>query len=104
MIIGCIIETSVGVLLIVLGSLVWFKRKVSLLHTYHYKNVKEEDLPAYCRMVGIGLILIGLGIGVTGVLNLFYLSLWWIPVLVGFVSGLTVFIIAQKKYNGSIMG
>ena len=104
MIIGCIIETSVGVLLIVLGSLVWFKRKVSLLHTYHYKNVKEEDLPAYCRMVGIGLILIGLGIGATGVLNLFYLSLWWIPVLVGFVSGLTVFIIAQKKYNGSIMG
>ena len=104
MIIGCIIETSVGVLLIVLGSLVWFKRKVSLLHTYHYKNVKEEDLPAYCRMVGIGLILIGLGIGATGVLNLFYLSLWWIPVLVGFVAGLTVFIIAQKKYNGSIMG
>ena len=103
MIIGCIIETAVGVLLIVLGSLVWFKRKVSLLHTYHYKNVKEEDLPAYCRMVGIGLILIGLGIGVTGVLNLFYLSLWWIPVLVGFVTGLTIFIIAQKKYNGSIM-
>ena len=103
MIFGCIIETAVGVLLVVLGCLIWFKRKVSLLHSYHYKNVKEEDLPSYCRLVGIGLILMGLGIAAAGVLNLFYSSLWWVAVLVGFVSGFAVFVFAQKKYNGSIM-
>lgn len=103
MILGCIIETAVGALCIVLGCLIWFKRKVSLLHSYHYKNVKEEDLPVYCRLVGIGLILMGLGIVTAGVLNLFYLSLWWIPLVVGFVSGGAVFVYAQKKYNGSIM-
>ena len=104
MILGCIIETAVGALCIVLGSLVWFKKKVSLLHSYHYKNVKEEDLPAYCRLVGIGLILMGLGIVGAGVLNLFYLSVWWIPIVVGFASGFTIFYIAQKKYNGSVFG
>ena len=104
MILGCIIETAVGVLCIVLGLLIWLKRKVSLLHSYHYKNVKEEDLPIYCRWVGIGLCLIGLGIVVTGILNLFELSLWWIPLLVGFVVGLAILCVAQKKYNGSIFG
>ena len=103
MIVGFVIEASVGALCIALGLILWIGKKVSILHSYHYKNVKEEDLPAYCRTVGIGLMLIGLGIAGTGVLNLLYISLWWIPALVGFVSGLTVFIIAQKKYNGSIM-
>ena len=104
MIWGAVIEMAVAVLCIVFGLLIWVGRKVSLLHSYHYKNVKKEDMRAYTRLIGIALILIGLGIAVTGVLNLFYISLWWIPVLVGFVAGLTVFIIAQKKYNGSIMG
>ena len=104
MIFGFIVEASVGILCIVLGLIVWLKRKVSLLHTYHYQNVKEEDIPAYCRLIGIGLILVGVGIAVTGVFNLLYLSLWWIPLVVGFGAGLTVMYIAQKKYNGSIMG
>ena len=93
---------AIGVLLVVLGCLIWFKRKVSILHSYHYKNVKEEDLPAYCRLAGIAL-LIGVGIIVAGVLNLFYLSLWWVPLVVGFTVGFSIFIYAQKKYNGSIM-
>ena len=104
MIWGVVVEMAVGTMCIVFGLLIWVGRKVSLLHSYHYKNVKREDMPAYTRMVGIGLILIGAGIATTGVLNIFKLALWWIPVVVGFVSGLTVFIVAQKKYNGSIMG
>ena len=103
MILGCIIEMAVGALCIVLGLLIWLKRKVSILHSYHYKNVKEEDLPAYCRLAGIALMLIGVGIIVAGALNLFYLSLWWVPLVVGFTVGFSIFIYAQKKYNGSIM-
>ena len=103
MIVGFIVELLVGALLIVMGLLLWIKKQVNILHTYHYKNVKEEDIPAYSRLVGIGLILMGIGIAVMGVFNFLYLSLWWIPLLVGFGAGFTVFIIAQKKYNGSIM-
>ena len=101
MIVGVIVELAVGLLCIVLGLVIWLKRKVSLVHTYHYKNVKQEDLPAYTRLLGIGLILIGVGICVTGLLNLFESAFWWIPMAVGFVAGFIVMSIAQKKYNGS---
>ncbi|MBQ9369870.1 MAG: DUF3784 domain-containing protein [Clostridia bacterium] len=104
MIAGVIVKEAVGLLIIVLGLVLWLGRKVSILHAYHYKNVKEENLPAYCRMMGIGLMLVGLGIAVSGILDLFYSALWWIPTVVGFVLGLTVLFIAQKKYNGSILG
>ena len=101
MILGCAIEFAVGLLCIVMGLLVWKKQKVHLIHGYHYKNVKQKDIPAYTRLMGIGLVLIGVGICITGLLNLFESSLWWISVLVGFVAGLLVINKAQKKYNGS---
>ena len=101
MIVGVIVELAVGSLCVVLGLVIWIKRKVSLVHTYHYKNVKQEDLPAYARLLGIGQILIGIGICVTGLLNLFKTVLWWVPMAVGFIAGFVVMNKAQKKYNGS---
>ena len=102
MIFGVIIEAAVGALCIVLGLLLWKKQWVSLLHDYHYKHVKKDDIPAYTRQMGIGLIMIGAGIAVTGLLNLVYPPLWWIPLLAGFVTGIAVIYMAQKKYNGSM--
>ena len=101
MIFGFIVEASVGLLCVVIGLLIWRKRKVSLVHEYHWKNVKKEDIPAYARTFGIGLILIGIGIAVTGVFNLFESPLWWVPVLAGFVLGFAFLHTAQKRYNGS---
>ena len=103
MIIGIIIELAVGVLLIVLGLLLWKKRMISLLHDYHYRNVKKEDIPAYTREMGIGIITIGSGIIITGVLNMMYSSLWWIPLAAGFILGLMILFRAQMKYNGSVI-
>ena len=96
MIVGFIINLAVSLLLIVFGLLIWKKQKISLLHDYHYKNVKQESIPAYSRLIGIGLIIIGIGILITGVLNLVKSSLWWIPILSGFVFGLLVMNKAQK--------
>ena len=101
MIIGVIVDFAVGLLCIILGLMLWKKQKISLIHSYHYKNVKKEDVPAYTRLMGIGLILIGGGICITGVLNLLYSSLWWVPLLVGFVMGFIIMNKSQKKYNGS---
>lgn len=101
MIIGCVIEVSVGLLCIILGLLIWKKKKVSLIHDYHYKNVKSEDIPAYARIIGIGIILIGVGICVTGWLNLFESPFWWVSLLAGSISGFIVMNTAQRKYNGS---
>ncbi len=101
MIFGFIIELAVGLLCIAMGFLIWFKRKVSLIHDYHYKNVAEKDIPAYARLIGLGLILIGAGICVTGLFNLIESALWWVPMLIAFIAGLAVMNKAQKKYNGS---
>lgn len=101
MIFGFIVELAVGLLCIILGLLLWIRQKVSLIHDYHHKNVKKEDVPAYTRLMGIGLILIGAGICVTGLMNLKESALWWIPMLIGFAAGLLVTNRAQKKYNGS---
>ena len=101
MIVGVIVEAAVGILCIVFGLLLWIKQKISLLHDYHYKNVKKEDIPAYTKKMGIGLIIVGTGILITGIINLFKKSLWWLPMVIGFVAGIVVLGKAKKKYNGS---
>ena len=103
MIIGCVIEFAAGLLCVIIGLQIWLKQKVSLLHDYHYRNVKEADLPAYTRAMGIGLVVIGAGVCIAGVLNLFESSLWWVSMLAGFVIGLIIIFRTQKKYNGSVM-
>ena len=104
MIAGSIIDFAVGLTCIILGLLIWKKQKISILHSYHYKNVKQEDIPAYTRLMGIGNIIIGAGICLTGLLNIACPKAWWIPMVGGFVVGFIVLYKAQKKYNGSIMG
>ena len=104
--VGVAIYWSVGTLLVILGLLLWKKQKVSLLHDYHYQHVAAEDLPAYTRAMGIGLILMGAGIGLTGVLCLVTPQLLWAlaPMAAGLISGLIVMHKAQMKYNGSWLG
>ena len=101
LIVGFITELAVGSVCVIIGLLIWKRQKVSLVHEYHYKNVKNEDIPAYSRLLGIGLISIGIGVCVTGLLNLLKSTLWWVPMLIGFVAGFIVMNKAQKKYNGS---
>lgn len=101
MIIGLFIELSVGILLTGLGLSIWKKQNASLLHDYHFKNVREEDIPGYTRMMGQGLIVMGAGVCLCGLLDLLQSSFWWVPLLMGFVTGFLMMNRAQKKYNGS---
>lgn len=101
MIVGMIIEFVVGIGCIILGLLLWKKQMVKLLHDYYYKNVKKVDIPAYTRLMGIGLILLGAFLCITGLLNLIYSDYWWVSMAAGFVIGFTIMHKAQKKYNGS---
>ena len=104
MIIGFIVETAVGLACICLGLFVWLGKKLSLLHEYHYKNVVKKDIPAYARLMGIGLIICGIGICAAGVVTLLDLNFWWVPLLAGFAAGIAVMGRAQKKYNGGWFG
>ena len=62
---------AIGLVLIILGLVTWKKQTTVFLHSYHYKKVKEEDIPAYTRLMGIGQIIIGAGFCLTAVLKLF---------------------------------
>ena len=103
MIIEAVIYSIVGIIMIILGFLTWKKQKISIIHSYHYQNVKTEDIPAYTRLMGIGQIVIGAGLCVTALLGLLTqsISLSLIGFTVSLVIGIIIFHIAQMKYNGS---
>lgn len=42
-----IIETLLGILLIVFAYLIGCKGKIQFLHSYYYQNVSEEDKKPY---------------------------------------------------------
>ena len=91
----------IGIALIVFGVLTWKKQTTLFLHSYHYKNVKEEDLPAYTKLMGIGQIIFGVGFCLTGVLKLFVQgALSWIFLIVGLAAGLPFIFKAQKANGG----
>ena len=98
---AAIIMWALGGLLAVLGLLLWKKEKISLLHSYHYDKVTEEDKKVFCAWSGIGVLVVGLGMIVTGVLMVFTESPMrsLIAFCVGFVIGLGMLIYAGVRYN-----
>ncbi len=109
MILGVVISISCGVLCIVLGA-INTTGNISLLHSYHRNNVREEDKKSLGICVGIGMIIIGISLLIYGVL-MFISELFALPflisialgiMLVGIAVGLVITLIAIKKYNKTI--
>ena len=99
-ILGVIIAGFFGILFFVLGYLVWIKEKITLFHSYHYDKVTEENKKAFCKISGIGLIVIGIGVLVAGIICSVTNSVWGGSVVaIGFLFGLTLLIFAGVKYN-----
>ena len=102
MIFGVLLDLVVGIVLIVFGYLIWKKQKISLLHSYHYKNVKDEDKAEYCKQMGMGNIIIGVGVCLMGIFMYFKLDIIaWTCFALGFGIGILIAHKAQMKYNGS---
>ena len=57
-----LIPVFVGIALVGMGYFIGVKQKISLVHSYHYKNVAEEDKPNFCKKVGLGNALIGIAV------------------------------------------
>ena len=97
---GTIIVCLIGIVFIVLGYLLWKKEKISLLHDYHYDKVSEENKKSFCTISGIGIILIGMGLLITGVIIGITDSVWsFIAFAISFCTGLAMLIYAGIKYN-----
>ncbi len=95
-----IILGIIGIVLISLGYLLWKKERISLLHSYHYDKVSEENKKTFCTISGIGIIIIGIGFLLTGFAMDIIESAWsMLPFTVGFVIGLAMLIYAGLRYN-----
>ena len=99
-ILGVILIGGFAVLFFVLGYLVWTKEKITLFHSYHYDKVAEENKKAFCKISGIGLIVIGMGVLLAGIICAATGAAWGaIAVAIGFLIGLAMLIYAGVKYN-----
>ncbi len=87
---------AVGIILLVFGLLTWKKKTTAFIHSYHYRKVREEDIPEYTKWMGIGQILVGTGFCLTALLR--YLgkrSASWAVFISGLVIGLAFILKAQ---------
>ena len=100
MIVGVITVSAVGLLCTVIGCLIWRKEMISLLHDYHYENVSEENKKAFCKLSGIGVLSVGIGLLISAViLALTDSALSFIAAAVGLAIGMALLINAGAKYN-----
>lgn len=99
----------VGLVLCIIG-VINMTGNISSLHSYHRKRVAEEDRKPFGRLVGTGMLVIGLSVIVYGAL-LFVGEKTEIDVLtvigtaemiVGTVVGLGITFFAMAKYNHGI--
>lgn len=98
--IGAMILGIIGIVFVVLGYLLWKKERISLLHSYHYDKVSEEDKKAFCAMSGMGVISIGSGLIITAVVIGITNSVWsFVAFGMGFFVGLLLLIYAGVRCN-----
>ena len=89
-----------GCLLVYLGRQIWKKQKMDLIIRYHCDKVSEENKPAYCRLAGIGVFLMGIGFLLSGICTVWIRSvLTLVPMTLGLVSGIALLAAAVMKYN-----
>ncbi len=98
-----------GIVCIVMG---FFNRKgnVSMLHSYHRKNVTEENRIPFGKMVGLGTIIIGITMIIAGILTFIadsqqaeiYKYISYGVLVAGFGAGIGINFCAMKKYNNGI--
>ena len=99
----------VGILCIVIGILN-MKGNIEMLHSYHRKRVTEEDRLPFGKLVGKGMIIIGVSIMIFSVLsaltlyleNDVYTIIGVVIMAVGFIVGLGMAFYAMIKYNKGI--
>ncbi len=95
-----LIMISLGILLLIMGFFVWKKEKINLIHSFHYKKVAEKDKKDYTQEMGKSLILISIGLFLTGITVFITGSSYgWIFFIMLTLSAFKKMSKAQKKYN-----
>ena len=97
-----IIQIVIGLSLIVVG-IFNMKGNISMLHSYHRKRVKEEDVLPFGKRVGIGSIIIGISIIAAGILTILnYTNISNVIIAIALIIGSIIIFHAMFKYNKGI--
>lgn len=92
-----------GLLLLFLGWRIWKKEQITLIHSYHYKKVSEEDKKDYTEEIGKSIIFIGIGMILTGIIDFITNTAYgWLFFTIFFILGFIKILQAQKKYNNGL--
>ena len=105
-----IITIVVGVVCIVIGALNG-KGNISMLHSYHIDNIKEEDKLPFGKELGVAMFIVGGSLLINGVFAIIaevltdetYLGIGMGIMGVGLVIGCALALKTIKKYNKKIM-
>ena len=104
-----IVAALVGALCIVIG-IMNIRGHIGMLHSYHRNRVSEEDRLPFGRLVGLGMIIIGVVIIIGGALytlaeyteNKAFAVVGTVLILLGLAVGVGIAFYAMKKYNKGI--
>ncbi len=89
-----------GLVFIWLGLAIWKKQKIELIIRHHMDKVSDKNKQAYCKLCGIGLLIVGIGFAISGICMAFTIELYsWIPMIAGLVTGILLLAISVGKYN-----
>lgn len=92
-----------GLIFIFIGWRIWKKEQITLIHSYHYTKVSENDKKPYTEKMGKACILMGLGIILTEIFNFATRTTYgWVVFVISFVWGMIIIIKVQKKYNNGL--
>lgn len=103
-IISAVVSTVVGMVLLIVGFLIR-KGNVSILHSYHYKNV--TDIDAYSKEMGSAVMFMSIPACINGFMTLFaHIKIVSVISSVLLFAGLIICVIhifkVQTKHNGSL--
>ena len=91
-----------GVIFIFLG-IMNYKGNISSIHWYNRRNVSKKDVKNYGKLMGIGTIILGIGMIVTAIFQLFFdLDESNYILIFSLISAIITMIYAQFKYNKGI--
>ena len=107
--VGLLTPAIVGIICIIIG-ISNRKGNIETLHSYHRKRVKEEDRIPFGKLVGLGLIVLGIALIINGGLmyaatylenNILVFAATGV-LIAGLVAGLGISFYAMIKYNKGI--
>ena len=98
----CLELLGLGIILSLLG-IFNIRGNIGSIHWYNRRKVKKEDQLPYCRCVGLGTLLIGAAMIISGFLQaLVSVEAGAVVILIGIIIGLVLILYAQFKYNRGI--